>query len=151
MRSPRDLRLVAFVAHLLALKCCSAHFTAYNITIPASYKVTSEDEYVCTVLELPKKGHKMIGVQPMADQKIVHHILLFGGRAGRPPRLAAGTSSLRCRRPVLRRSELFPQARARPRPAGCATPHMMPTEEDQQPAWNCQHAPTCARGGETIM
>jgi hypothetical protein len=72
-----DRRLVAFVFQLLLLKC-SAHYLAYNITIPDGYKVDKEDAYVCTVLKLPENGHKLIGVQPMADQAVVHHILLYG-------------------------------------------------------------------------
>lgn len=70
-------RLVVFVFHLLMLQC-SAHFLGYNITIPDGYKVETDDSYVCTVLKLPEKGYKLIGVQPMADQAVVHHILLFG-------------------------------------------------------------------------
>ncbi len=68
---------MAFVFHLLLLQC-SAHFLAYNITIPGEYKVEADDSYVCTVLKLPEKGYKLIGVQPMAYQAVVHHILLFG-------------------------------------------------------------------------
>lgn len=72
-----DRRVALFVFHLLLLNC-SAHFLGFNITVPSDYKIQGEDAYACTVLQLPEKGYKLVGIQPMADQAVVHHILLFG-------------------------------------------------------------------------
>jgi len=36
------------------------------------------DEYLCTTVELPDKPMKLVGIEPLADQATVHHMLLFG-------------------------------------------------------------------------
>jgi peptidylamidoglycolate lyase len=64
------LALLAPVSH--------AHFLELNITVPQSYKVVGDDQYVCTVVELPSSPQKLVGVIPLAEQSVVHHILLFG-------------------------------------------------------------------------
>jgi hypothetical protein len=51
-----------------------------DITVPESAKVEGEDSYVCITKPLPDKPLKLVGVEPMAEQKVVHHILLFGKR-----------------------------------------------------------------------
>jgi hypothetical protein len=155
MPSPggRSLLLAALAAQLLLLTC-HAYLTAFNITVPESYRVTSQDSYVCTVLQLPKQGHKLVGVVPMADQKIVHHILLFGERASAPAR--RGTRAALMPGPALPRDP-GPRPRERrlkgdPRsPAGCAAPHIAPSEDNPTPAWDCMHSATCAQGAEVIM
>jgi hypothetical protein len=153
MRSPaaRSLLLAALVAQLLT---CQAHLTALNITVPEAFQVTSNDAYVCTVLRLPKQGHKLVGVVPMADQAIVHHILLFGERPGAPA--ARAGADARAPKPRCAACGPLPPAlraasEGRPPAAGCAAPHIAPTEEEPAPAWDCMHAPTCARGAEVIM
>lgn len=37
-----------------------------------------EDQYLCTVVQIPDRPMNIIGVSPLADQKEVHHMLLFG-------------------------------------------------------------------------
>lgn len=37
-----------------------------------------EDEYLCTAVELPPGDMKLVSVEPMADMRTVHHMLLFG-------------------------------------------------------------------------
>lgn len=49
-----------------------------DITVPESTKVEGEDAYICITQPLPDKPLKLVGVEPMAEQKVVHHILLFG-------------------------------------------------------------------------
>ena len=36
------------------------------------------DEYLCTTIELPDAPMKLVGIEPLADQATVHHMLLFG-------------------------------------------------------------------------
>jgi peptidylamidoglycolate lyase len=51
----------------------------FNITIPKSASgFEEEDAYICTTLPLPAQPMKLVGVEPIAKQEIVHHILLFG-------------------------------------------------------------------------
>lgn len=53
----------------------------FNITIPKDAETADEeDAYYCTVLPLPAAPMKLVGVEPLARQEIVHHILLFGER-----------------------------------------------------------------------
>lgn len=49
-----------------------------DITVPESVHVEGEDSYICITKPLPDKPLKLVGVEPMAEQKVVHHILLFG-------------------------------------------------------------------------
>lgn len=37
-----------------------------------------EDAYLCTAVKLPDRPLKLVGVEPTSDQRIVHHMLLFG-------------------------------------------------------------------------
>ena len=54
----------------------------FNITMPKDAKTANEeDAYYCTVLPLPPAPMKLVGVEPLARQEVVHHILLFGARA----------------------------------------------------------------------
>ena len=58
-----------------------SHTTRFNITIPRDHKGTEEeDAYYCTTLPLPPAPMKLVGVEPLARQEVVHHILLFGAR-----------------------------------------------------------------------
>ncbi len=51
----------------------------FNITIPKDAETPQvEDAYICTTLPLPEQPMKLVGVEPLAEQKVVHHILLFG-------------------------------------------------------------------------
>lgn len=93
----------------------------FNITMPRDAVTTDEkDAYICTTLALPAKAQKLVGVEPLARQEVVHHILLFGeqpalgddmtpsfhlaqrgllrcsGGGGAAPRRAAVASAHRC-------------------------------------------------------
>ena len=37
-----------------------------------------EEAYLCTSLDLPARPLKLVGVEPLASQDTVHHMLLFG-------------------------------------------------------------------------
>jgi hypothetical protein len=49
----------------------------FNITVP-DFDVQGEDSYVCTTVKLPDRSMKLVGVEALARQEVVHHILLFG-------------------------------------------------------------------------
>lgn len=53
-----------------------------NITVdaivPAAYKTKGQDQYVCFRVDLPPRGLKLIGVDPLSTQDVVHHMLLYG-------------------------------------------------------------------------
>lgn len=52
------------------------HFVEVNITVPP-FEVANE-AYVCTTIKLPESPYRLVGVNPVAEASIVHHILLFG-------------------------------------------------------------------------
>lgn len=62
---------------LVLVQSAAAHVLTLNATVPP-FTPDGEDAYICTVLELPEKPHRLIGVLPQAKQEIVHHILLYG-------------------------------------------------------------------------
>lgn len=64
-----------------------------DITVPESAKVEGEDSYICITKPLPDKPLKLVGVEPMAEQKVVHHILLFG-------KGLAEAAAVPCRQPL---------------------------------------------------
>ncbi len=75
------MALAGAVLIALTLVCCGPHLAAgaleLDITVPA-FDVAREDAYVCTTVPLPSEAYKLVGVQPLAEQEVVHHILLFG-------------------------------------------------------------------------
>ena len=58
-----------------------------NITVdaivPAAYKTKGQDQYVCFRVDLPPRGLKIIGVDPLSTQDVVHHMLLYGEQHAR--------------------------------------------------------------------
>lgn len=72
----RQLLLALLVAW--AVSAAAAAPTTLDITVPESVKVEGEDSYICITKPLPDKPLKLVGVEPMAKQEVVHHILLFG-------------------------------------------------------------------------
>lgn len=62
----------------LGLTAAASPPTTLDITVPESTKVEGEDSYICITKPLPDKPLKLVGVEPMARQEVVHHILLFG-------------------------------------------------------------------------
>ena len=47
--------------------------------VPTNYEVVGEDQYVCFRVDLPPQSLKIVGVDPLSKQDVVHHMLLFGG------------------------------------------------------------------------
>jgi hypothetical protein len=43
-------------------------------------KVEHEEAYLCTSVQLPERPLKLVGVEPLSSQEVVHHMLLFGER-----------------------------------------------------------------------
>jgi len=71
-------RLLSALALLLCAACTAASTTEVEIVVPDTAVVKGQDAYICTTVELPQKPYKLVGVQPLAKQEVVHHILLFG-------------------------------------------------------------------------
>lgn len=56
-----------------------------DLTLPVvfpEHEVTQDDAYLCTAVKLPDKPLKLVGIESTSDQRIVHHMLLFGERGG---------------------------------------------------------------------
>jgi len=64
-----------FVECLLVL--CGVYGEEMLISMPP-LEVHSNDAYLCTPTKLPSKPTKLTSIEPRADQKVVHHMLLFG-------------------------------------------------------------------------
>lgn len=77
-------RRAAYNARIACVFCAIvstlAHLNNVTITAPADFtsKTANEELYLCTAAVLPDLPHKLIGVDPLADQSVVHHILLYG-------------------------------------------------------------------------
>lgn len=57
-----------------------------DAVVPAEHEVLGEDQYVCFRVDLPKQSLKIVGVDPLSTQDVVHHMLLFGTLAMESPR-----------------------------------------------------------------
>lgn len=58
--------------------------TGSDITLPVvfpEHEVTEDDAYLCTAVQIPDKPLKLVGIESTSDQRIVHHMLLFGEQA----------------------------------------------------------------------
>jgi hypothetical protein len=75
------------VVALLACVLCALAAVAADGTDPnvqfiearmGQFKVDHEDAYLCTAVPLPDEPLKLVGIEPLAKQEIVHHMLLFG-------------------------------------------------------------------------
>ena len=42
------------------------------------FKVTEEDAFICTAVPIPSAARKLVAVEPLSEQLVVHHMLLFG-------------------------------------------------------------------------
>eukprot|EP00887_Chlorella_sp_A99_P001399 scaffold8.g1399.t1 len=81
------------------------------------------DAYLCTSVQLPdRRSLKLVGVDPLSRQEVVHHMLLFGALAG------------------TGREALGPAARA-----GCKSP------ASTDKVWNCRMASACGSGSESVL
>ena len=61
------------------LTICSASENLVEIEVPMPEFATHErDQYLCTEVKLPDVAYSLVEIQPLADQKQVHHMLLFG-------------------------------------------------------------------------
>lgn len=66
-----------FAASFLLATQTAAHEVEVNVTIP-DFPVRKADSYLCTYVKLPERPYKLVGIEPLAKQEVVHHILLFG-------------------------------------------------------------------------
>ena len=47
-------------------------------TVPKDYAVRGQDQYICFPVPLPDHPSKIVSIQPLSEQSVVHHMLLFG-------------------------------------------------------------------------
>lgn len=67
--------LILFVLGLLmGLGRCDGEL---NLVMPP-HPVQGSDNYLCTTVELPEHGQRIVAIEPRSDQSIAHHMLLFG-------------------------------------------------------------------------
>lgn len=59
-------------------KCLCQSSVSVDAFVPAEHEVIGEDQYVCFRVDLPKESLKIVGVDPLSTQDVVHHMLLFG-------------------------------------------------------------------------
>ncbi len=69
------------LALILPATSTTAHHIEVNVTVPP-YELQQEDAYLCVAKLLPPNPHKLIGVIPRAEQKVTHHILIYGELGG---------------------------------------------------------------------
>ena len=73
-----DMRYLFFLFCSI-LTICSASENLVEIEVPMPEFATHErDQYLCTEVKLPDVAYSLVEIQPLADQKQVHHMLLFG-------------------------------------------------------------------------
>lgn len=73
-----------------------------DLTLPVvfpEHEVTQDDAYLCTAVKLPDKPLKLVGIESTSDQRIVHHMLLFG--EPRRHRAAQKACRLQCACPAF--------------------------------------------------
>lgn len=46
--------------------------------MPKDYAVRGQDQYICFPVPLPDHPSKIVSIQPLSEQSVVHHMLLFG-------------------------------------------------------------------------
>ncbi len=120
------------------------------LTVPPSYSVKGKDSYVCVVKALPAEPHKLVGVKPLADESVVHHILLYGAHLARAAHHhrhhhQQGDVSAPARVPSGTRRTNVPPPRA-----GCSNSAQQPPKGETV-AWNCFHHGVCGGGGSEIL
>ena len=47
-------------------------------TLMPEYQADHAEMYLCTSVLLPDEPLKLVGVEPLSKQEVVHHMLLFG-------------------------------------------------------------------------
>ena len=62
-------------------KCFCQPSVSVDAFVPSEHEVIGEDQYVCFRVDLPKESLKIVGVDPLSTQDVVHHMLLFGTKS----------------------------------------------------------------------
>lgn len=52
--------------------------TTHIETLMPEYQTDHAEMYLCTSVLLPDEPLKLVGVEPLSKQEVVHHMLLFG-------------------------------------------------------------------------
>ena len=73
------LRAVKCVQALVLLISVATAAQALQVDLKVpEFPAKGEEAYLCTTVELPAGPHKLVAIEPLADEKTVHHMLLFG-------------------------------------------------------------------------
>jgi hypothetical protein len=145
-----------------------ARSSGFDIRIPASFDVRGEDSYVCITRALPDRPLKLVGVDPQAEQAVVHHILLFGecgyvcvcvrlqhGAARAAGAVAISGAPAAGMLPVHvlgpHRAVLLTRhaSRASRTHAGCSEPPVQP-QGGKVAVWDCKHKAVC-KGQDKVL
>ena len=66
---------------LVGLVLCSHAATEddgwVDVIVPPQ-QIDQEDSYICVHVNIPVQASRLLAVQPLAEQEVVHHMLLFG-------------------------------------------------------------------------
>jgi hypothetical protein len=83
---PTPLAILGLLLASAGVACGQSAAPNDTFTIDAilpPFPTDQPDAYLCTSLQLPNRPLKLTGVEAVAEQEVVHHILLFGKlRAG---------------------------------------------------------------------
>jgi hypothetical protein len=88
---------------------------------------------------LPDDPLKLVGVEPLSKQEVVHHMLLFGELDPIPRPAPRGICLRRVECPPLGRQRTMPHC------AGCAKP------ASDQSVWDCHTHSVCAEAGSHVL
>ena len=147
--------LLALLAAVALLAGAGAEELDLDAIMPP-YEANHRDAYLCTTVPLPDRQLKLIGIEPLSKQDVVHHMLLFGergGAKGRPERTRSKPCETASPQPrhkhqpsphTSQPGPLSPSA-GRPAPAGCKEP------ASREPVFDCLMKSACAGGGESVL
>ena len=122
------------------------------------YPTDEQDAYLCSAVALPDKPLKLVGIESTSDQRIVHHMLLFGA----PPSAWVPKAAAVCKKPPPAAACLqVLQAACIVYPL-CALvqknshTHLTTHAGCDQPAqtdsvWNCKMRSACGAGSEAVL
>lgn len=143
--------VIAACVQLLLVTVVDAAGMTFEITVPENVKPNTQDAYVCTTLQLPDTPYKLVGVEPLGEQKVVHHILLYGEfRAALCMHQSLLLLASCIQSKYVRSSIQLPSGQLVSAVAGCDVPYKQP-KPGEQSVWDCRAAPACGGFSETIM
>lgn len=105
----------------------------YVEAIMPPHKTEQEDEYLCTSVNLPDKPMKLLSVEPLSEQSVVHHMLLFGMPTFVPLTLQN------------KHNDRSTEYHFHTHNAGCKIP------AETASVWPCRMQPACSGGNDVVL